>query len=72
MNENTSYFHSKTDPNPNILALHPGWIRTNPSDDQAPLIPYEHAETLLLLFESKRHDKDGPRFITHTGEAYPW
>ena len=33
---------------------------------------YEHAETLRNLFEAKRRDKDGPVFITHTGEAYPW
>ena len=39
MNENTSYSHSKTDPNLNILALHPGWIRTNPSDNRATLLP---------------------------------
>ena len=41
-------------------------------NNEAPLDPYEHAETLRLLFETRRHDKDGPVFITHTGEAYPW
>jgi NAD(P)-dependent dehydrogenase (short-subunit alcohol dehydrogenase family) len=65
-----NYF--KNDPNLNIICVHPGWIRTNPGNSAAPLDPYEHAETLRLLFESKRHDKDGPVFITHTGEAYPW
>ena len=62
----------KDDPNLNIICLHPGWMRTNPGNTEAPLDPYEHAETLRLLFETKRHDKDGPVFITHTGEAYPW
>ena len=62
----------KDDPKLNVFCLHPGWIRTNPNDDRAPLIPYEHAETLRLLFEAKRNDKEGPRFITYTGEAYPW
>lgn len=65
-----NYF--KEDPNLNIICLHPGWIRTNPDNHEAPLDPYEHAETLRRLFETKRHDKDGPVFITHTGEAYPW
>ncbi|MBR6954298.1 MAG: SDR family NAD(P)-dependent oxidoreductase [Clostridia bacterium] len=65
-----NYF--KNDPNLNILCLHPGWIRTNPGNNGAPLDPYEHAETLRLLFEEKRHDKEGPAFITYTGEAYPW
>ena len=65
-----NYF--KDDPNLNIICVHPGWIRTNPGNSEAPLDPYEHAETLRLLFETKRHDKPGPVFITHTGEAYPW
>ena len=60
----------KDDPDINIFCLHPGWMRTWPGE--APLDPYEHAETLRNLFETKRHDKEGPVFITHTGEAYPW
>ena len=60
------------DPNMNIICIHPGWIRTNPGNHEAPLDPYEHAETLRCLFETKRHDKDGPVFVTYTGEAYPW
>lgn len=65
-----NYF--KDDPNLNVFCVHPGWIRTNPGNSAAPLDPYEHAETLRLLFETKRHDKDGPVFVTYTGEAYPW
>ena len=65
-----NYF--KNEPNINIICIHPGWIRTNPGNNEAPLIPYEHARTLLELFETKRHDKEGPVFITYTGEPYPW
>lgn len=65
-----NYF--KDDPNLNIICVHPGWIRTNPGNNEAPLDPYEHAETLRLMFETKRHDKDGPVFITYEGEVYPW
>jgi NAD(P)-dependent dehydrogenase (short-subunit alcohol dehydrogenase family) len=68
----TLHNYFKNDPNLNILCVHPGWIRTNPGNSEAPLDPYEHAETLRLLFETRRHDKTGPIFITHTGEAYPW
>ena len=68
----TMHNYFRDDPNLNIICLHPGWMRTNPDNHEAPLDPYEHAETLRLLFETKRHDKDGPVFITHTGEAYPW
>ena len=68
----TMHNYFKNDPNLNIICIHPGWIRTNPANTEAPLDPYEHAETLRLLFETKRHDKEGPVFITYTGEAYPW
>ncbi len=62
----------RDDPNLNIICVHPGWMRTNPGNEEAPLIPYEHAETLRNLFEAKRHDKEGPVFITYEGEPYPW
>ena len=65
-----NYF--RNDPNLNIICVHPGWIRTNPGNHEAPLDPYEHAETLRLLFEDRRHDKNGPVFITYEGEPYPW
>ncbi len=65
-----NYF--RNDPNFNIICVHPGWIRTNPDNHEAPLDPYEHAETLRLLFETRRHDKNGPVFITYEGEPYPW
>ena len=68
----TMHNYFKDDPNLNIICLHPGWIRTNPDNHEAPLDPYEHAETLRRLFETKRHDKDGPVFITYEGETYPW
>ena len=68
----TMHNYFKDDPDLNIICIHPGWIRTNPGNNEAPLDPYEHAETLRLLFETKRHDKEGPVFITHTGEPYPW
>ncbi len=68
----TMHNYFRDDPNLNIICIHPGWIRTNPDNHEAPLDPYEHAETLLGLFEAKRHDKNGPVFVTHTGESYPW
>lgn len=68
----TMHNYFRNEPDLNIICIHPGWIRTNPGNTEAPLDPYEHAETLRLLFETKRHDKEGPVFITHTGEPYPW
>ena len=68
----TIHNYFKDDPNLNIICIHPGWIRTNPDNHEAPLDPYEHAGTLRNLFETKRHDKEGPGFITYEGETYPW
>ena len=56
----------------NILCVHPGWMRTNEGNREAPLLPYEHAGTLLSLFEARRRVKDGDLFVTYAGEAYPW
>lgn len=57
----------------NIFCVHPGWIRTDGKpDNQAPLSAYDGAEILRKLFEEKRYDKTGPRFITNEGEEYPF
>ena len=57
----------------NIFCVHPGWIRTDGKpDNPAPLSAYECAEILRKLFEEKRFDKTGPRFITNEGEEYPF
>ena len=63
----------KDDPQINIFCVHPGWIRTDGKEDNpAPLSSYEAAEILRKMFETKRNDKEGPRFIVNTGEAYPF
>ncbi len=74
LNMGTMLLHNafRDKPNLNILCLHPGWMRTNEGNAQAPLIPYDHAKTLLDLFESRRQDKTGDVFITYEGTPYPW
>ncbi len=63
----------KNDDSINIFCVHPGWIRTNGDpNNPAPLSSYDAAEILRLLFEKKRNDKTGPRFITNEGEEYPF
>ncbi len=57
----------------NIFAVHPGWIRTNGQENNpAPLSAYDAAEILRNLFEEKRYDKTGHRFITNDGSDYPF
>lgn len=63
----------KDDDKINIFCVHPGWIRTDGKEDNpAPLSSYDAAEILRKLFEEKRNDKTGPRFITNEGEEYPF
>ena len=62
----------KDEPKLNILCVHPGWMRTNEGNAKAPNDPYDSAETMRLLFESKREDKTGDLFVTFEGEKYPW
>lgn len=63
----------KDDPQLNIFCVHPGWIRTDGRvDNPAPLSSYEAAEILRELFEKRREDRTGHRFITNTGEDYPF
>ena len=57
----------------NIFCVHPGWIRTDgKADNPAPLSSCEAAEILRKLFEEKRYDLTGPRFITNEGKEYPF
>lgn len=63
----------KDDPKINIFCVHPGWIRTNGQpDNPAPLSSYDAAEILRKLFEERREDRIGHRFITNEGKDYPF
>ena len=69
----TFYNATKDDADINIFCVHPGWIRTDGREDNpAPLSSYDAAETLRLLFEKRRYDKQGHRFITYENEDYPF
>ena len=63
----------KDDPSINIFCVHPGWIRTDGrADNPAPLSSYEAAGILKDLFEKKRNDRTGHRFITNEDQDYPF
>ncbi len=74
LNMATKTLHNKFagDPSINIICVHPGWVRTCEGNAAAPFGSYEQAETLRLMFEQKRHDKEGPIFVIWNGEEYPW
>ena len=63
----------KDDRKVNIFCVHPGWIRTDGRpDNPAPLSSYEAAGILKDLFEKRREDFDGHRFITNENADYPF
>lgn len=63
----------KNEDDMNIFCIHPGWIRTDGRpDNPAPLSSYDAALILLNLFEERKDDLTGPRFITNLGEEYPF
>ncbi|MBP5384532.1 MAG: SDR family NAD(P)-dependent oxidoreductase [Lachnospiraceae bacterium] len=63
----------KGDRSINIFCIHPGWIRTDGrADNPAPLSSYEAACILEELFEKRRNDFEGHRFITNEGKDYPF
>lgn len=55
-----------------ILAIHPGWVRTNPGNERAPFDPYEQCEKMRLVFENRRNSFDGVIFVNYDNEEMPW
>lgn len=55
-----------------MLCIHPGWMRTNPGNEQAPFIPYDHAERMRLLFETRRESFDDVVFVDYNNDVFPW
>lgn len=54
-----------------VLAVHPGWMRTDMGGANADLDPYETACRLVDLFDTHQ-EKDAPIFIDNRGDTYPW
>lgn len=54
-----------------VLAIHPGWMRTDMGGANALLDPYETACHLIELF-GKMNDVNSPIFIDNDGKEYPW
>jgi NAD(P)-dependent dehydrogenase (short-subunit alcohol dehydrogenase family) len=54
-----------------VLAVHPGWMRTDMGGRNADLDPYETACQLVEIFDGIKVS-DNPIFIDNKGNAYPW
>lgn len=55
-----------------VIAIHPGWIRTDMGGQNAHFSPDEIAEKLVDLFEVECLKEEGPRFIDYEGVRFPW
>lgn len=54
-----------------VLAVHPGWMRTDMGGSNAELDPYETACRLVAVFDGIK-DTASPIFIDNKGQTYPW
>ena len=54
-----------------VLALHPGWVRTDMGGAGAPLEPGESVRGLRKVIAGSRKEDSG-KFLTHDGADLPW
>ena len=54
-----------------VLAIHPGWIKTDMGGQKAPLEPSESARGILDIAEGKTRVSDELVFVDHTGRSMP-
>ncbi len=54
-----------------VIAIHPGWVRTDMGGDRAPLSPVESAAGILRVVDGLAGASSG-RFYTYEGHEYPW
>jgi NAD(P)-dependent dehydrogenase (short-subunit alcohol dehydrogenase family) len=54
-----------------VLALHPGWVRTDMGGAGAPLEPGESVRGLRKVIEGAT-SADSGRFLSHDGAGIPW
>jgi len=54
-----------------VLALHPGWVRTDMGGSKAPLAPEDSVAGMLAVIEALGPDDSGG-FYSHDGSPIPW
>ena len=54
-----------------VIALHPGWVRTDMGGSEAPLTPAEAAGRILDVVHGLIPADNG-KFLTSDGKEYPW
>jgi len=51
-----------------VLAIHPGWIRTDMGGANADLSPAESAQNIISIIEQNEENLKGPIYIDYTGK----
>jgi NAD(P)-dependent dehydrogenase (short-subunit alcohol dehydrogenase family) len=54
-----------------VVALSPGWVRTDMGGENAPLTPEESVRGLKKVISGLRQDDSG-KFLSHDGSEIPW
>jgi NAD(P)-dependent dehydrogenase (short-subunit alcohol dehydrogenase family) len=54
-----------------VVALSPGWVRTDMGGEQAPLSPQTSVQGLRRVIAGLRKSDSG-RFLSHDGSEIPW
>ena len=56
-----------------VLALSPGWVKTDMGGEKAELEPARSVANMLGVIDALNFDADAiGRFLSHSGEALPW
>jgi NAD(P)-dependent dehydrogenase (short-subunit alcohol dehydrogenase family) len=54
-----------------VIALHPGWVRTDMGGPMASLSPQDSVKSILSVVDRLTLQDTG-KFYTYTGDEYPW
>lgn len=54
-----------------VVAMHPGWVKTDMGGSAAPLFPAESVQGMVEVIDDLKPEDSGG-FFTWQGESYPW
>ena len=63
--------HGLSDKHVRVIALHPGWVRTNMGGERAPVTPATSVKGLLNVIEHLGPGDTG-RYLDYQGKPLPW
>ena len=55
-----------------VIAVHPGWVRTDMGGRYATLSPEESVEAVLNLIKDFKYEDHNGQFFDYKGSVFPW